>query len=221
MTSNIFKTREGRNKMGLWGTAHAAATNKPKFAPTDENSDYNRGDVYATQAGWVRKAGTAASGNDNTSAQPEVLVAIGDLAGSSSSTGLRAPTVTKLRYIIGDTSTTDMTAGDGTQRILVEVTWDEEVTVAGSPQIVVVNGNESGGGYGNHTLTYTATGSTANRKLFEATSQSLGNTDVLTLGGSNITLNGGTISDTVVGGTTLAASLVLSGLSAVAVTIAS
>ena len=95
------------------------------------------------------------------------------------------------------------------------------VTVAGSPQVVVANGNQSGGGYGNHTLTYTATGSTANRKRFEATSRGLGNTDVLTLGGSNITLNSGTISDTVVGGTTLAASLVLSGISAVAVTVAS
>ena len=49
----------------------------------------------------------------------------------------------------------------------------------------------------------------------------MGNTDVLTLGGANITLNGGTISDTVRGGTNLAASLVLSVLSAVAVTVAS
>ena len=197
--------------MPLWGTAHASASNKPKFAPTDENSDYKKGDIYATQAGWVRQAGTKASGNDNTSATPEVLVAIGDLAGADASTGLRAPTVTKLRYIIGDTSTTDMTAGDGTQRILVEVTWDEAVTVAGSPQIVVVNGNQSGGGYGNHTLTYTATGSTANRKRFEKTSAGLGNTDVLTTP-SAIALNSGTISDTVVGGTTLAASLDISGV---------
>ena len=104
---------------------------------------------------------------------------------------------------------------------MVEITWDEEVTVVGSPQVVVANNNASGGGFGNYTLTYTATGSTANRKRFTATSQSLGNTDVLTLGGANITLNSGTISDTVVGGTTLAASLVLSGISAVAVTIAS
>ena len=197
--------------MGLWGTAHAAASNKPKFEPTDEDSDYNRGDVYATQAGWVRQAGTAASGNDNTSAQPEVLVAIGDLAGSSASTGLRAPTVTALRYVVGTTAATDMTAGDGTQRILVEVTWDEAVTVAGSPQIVVVNGNQSGGGYGNHTLTYTATGSTANQKRFEATSRGLGNTDVLTTPAA-IGLNSGTISDTVVGGTTLAASLDISNV---------
>ena len=167
------------------------------------------------------RAGTKATGNGNTSADPEILIAIGDLAGSTDTTGLRAPTVTHMRFVKGTTATTDLTAGDGTQRILVEITWDEAVTVAGSPQVVVANGNQSGGGYGNHTLTYTATGSTANRKRFEKTSAGLGNTDVLTLGGANITLNSGTISDTVRGGTNLAASLVLSGLSAVAVTVAS
>ena len=207
--------------MPLWGTAHAAATNKPKFLTTDEDSDYTRQDSYATQGGWAMRAGTKSQGNDNTSADPEILVAIGDLAGSTDTTGLRAPTVTHMRFVKGTTATTDLTAGDGTQRILVEITWDEAVTVAGSPQVVVANGNQSGGGYGNHTLTYTATGSTANRKRFEKTSAGLGNTDVLTLGGANITLNSGTISDTVRGGTNLAASLVLSGLSAVAVTVAS
>ena len=207
--------------MPLWGTAHAAATNKPKFLTTDEDSDYTRQDSYATQGGWAMRAGTKSQGNDNTSADPEILVAIGDLAGPTDTTGLRAPTVTHMRFIKGTTATTDLTAADSTARILVEITWDEAVTVAGSPQVVVANSNASGGGFGNYTLTYTATGSTANRKRFEATSQSLGNTDVLTLGGANITLNGGTISDTVVGGTTLAASLVLSGISAVAVTIAS
>ena len=195
--------------MALWGKAHASATNKPKFLPTDEDSKYTRADSYATNAGWVMRAGTTATGNDNTSADPEVLVHIGGLAGTSSTTGLKTPTITALRYVIGSTATTDMTAADGTQRILVEVTWDEAVTVAGSPQIVVVNGNQSGGGYGNHTLTYTATGSTANRKRFEATSRGLGNTDVLTTPAA-IGLNSGTISDTVVGGTTLAASLDIS-----------
>ena len=123
-----------------------------------------------------------------------------------------------MRFIVGSTATTDMTSGDGTQRILVEVTWDEAVTVTGSPQIVIANNDASGGGYGNHTLTYTATGSTKNRKRFVKTSASLGNTDVLTLGGSNISLNSGTIKDTADG--TTAASLVLSGLSAVAITVA-
>jgi len=207
--------------MALWGTAHAAANNKPKFLTTDEDSDYTRQDSYATQGGWAMRAGTAATGNGNTSADPEILVAIGDLAGSTDTTGLRAPTVTHMRFVQGTTATTDLTAADSTARVRVEITWDEAVTVAGTPQVVVANNNASGGGFGNYTLSYISSGSTANRKLFEATSQSLGNTDVLTLGGANITLNSGTISDTVRGGTSQAASLVLSGLSAVAVTIAS
>ena len=208
--------------MALWGTAHAAATNKPKFLTTDEDSDYTRPDCYATQGGWAMRAGTKATGNGNTSADPEILVAIGDLAGSTDTTGLRAPTVTSMRFVKGTTATTDLTAADSTARILVEITWDEAVTVVGSPTVIVANSNASGGGFGNYTLVYTATGSTANRKRFTLTSQSLGNTDVLTLGGANIVLAGGsTISDTVRGGTSQAASLVLSGISAVAVTIAS
>ena len=205
--------------MPLWGNAHASATNKPKFLPADEDSDYNRADCYATQEGWVMQAGHPSSGNGNTSADPEILVASGGLAGATDTTGLRAPTVTSMRFVKGTTANTDLTAVDSTGRVMVEITWDEEVTVVGSPQVVVANNNASGGGFGNYTLTYTATGSTANRKRFTATSQSLGNTDVLTLGGSNISLNSGTIKDTASGAVN--ASLVLSGLSAVAVTVAS
>jgi len=58
--------------MSSWGKAHASASNKPKFAPVDENAPDNRGDIYATNQGWVRKAGTIGSGNDNPNAQPEV-----------------------------------------------------------------------------------------------------------------------------------------------------
>ena len=205
--------------MPLWGTAHASATNKPKWLPTDEDSDYTKQDSYATNDGWVMKAGTKGQGNDNADADPEVLVAIGGLAGTSATTGLRTATVTHMRFVKGTTATTDLTAVDSTGRIRVEITWDEAVTVTGTPQVVVANNNASSGGFGNYTLSYISSGSTANRKLFEATSQSLGNTDVLTLGGSNISLNSGTIKDTASGAVN--ASLVLSGLSAVAVTVAS
>ena len=54
--------------MPLWGTAHASADNKPKYLPEDENSDYTKGNAYATQSGWVRKAGTAATGSSRTAA---------------------------------------------------------------------------------------------------------------------------------------------------------
>ena len=208
--------------MALWGTSADAATNKPKYLTTDENSDHNRGDSYATNSGWVMKSGTPGTGNGNADADPEILIAIGGLAGVSSTTGLKAPTVTKMRFVVGNTATTDMTAGDGTQRILVEITYDEEVTVnttGGTPTLVIANNNASGGGYGNHTLSYQPTGSTKNQIRFEKTSAGLGNTDVLTLGGSNIVLNSGTIKDTADGSTD--ASLVLSGLSAVAITVSS
>ena len=208
--------------MALWGKEHASATNKPKYLPASEDSDYNRANSYATNNGWVMRAGTKATGNGNANADPEILIAIRGLAGTSSTTGLRAPTVTKMRFVVGNTATTDMTAGDGTQRILVEITYDEEVTVnttGGTPTLVIANNNASGGGYGNHTLSYTATGSTKNQIRFEKTSAGLGNTDVLTIGGSNIVLNSGTIVDTADG--TTAASLVLSGLTAVARTVLS
>ena len=205
--------------MALWGKAHASATNKPKYLPTDENSDYNRGDSYATNDGWVMKAGTPASGNGNANADPEILIAIRGLAGTSSTTGLRAPTVTKMRFIVGTTDNTDLTANDANAQVDVEITYDEEVTVTGTPQVVVANNDASGGGYGNLTLSYDSSRSTANQLVFSVSSAGIGNTDVLTLGGSNISLNSGTIVDTADGST--AASLVLSGLSAVAVTVAS
>ena len=195
--------------MGLWGTAHAAADNKPKNYPVDENSEYNKGDIFANNSGWVRKAGTAATGNDNVNAQEEVLVAIGDLSGASSTTGLKAPTISSTRFIVGTTANTDFTANDANAQIDVEVTYDEEVTVntsGGTPTLVIANNDASGGGYGNLTLTYLASESTANSLRFRKTSCGIGNTDVLTIGGSNIVLNSGTIVDTADGST--AASLV-------------
>ena len=205
--------------MSLWGDAHAASTNKPKFLPQDENSDYNRADCYATQAGWVMQAGSASSGNSNTSATPEVLVASGGLAGATDTTGLRAPTTTSMRFVVGTAAATDLTAGSGAT-IQVEITWDEGVTVAGSPTLAIANGNQgSGSGRGPYTCVYTATGSTANRKRFILASQTIAEDDILTIGGANIVLAGGTISDTVRAGTAQAASLVLSGLTAVTHTV--
>ena len=180
--------------MPLWGKAHASTSNKPKFAPVDENSPHNRGDIYATNKGWVRKAGTKASGNGNANAEPEVLVAIGGLAGSSSTTGLRAPTITRTRFVVGTTANTDFTANDANAQIDVEITFDEAVTVTGSPQLTVTNNDASGGGYGSLTLAYVSATSSANQLRFRKTSGGAGNTDVLTV--STLNLNGGTIRDT-------------------------
>ena len=180
--------------MGLWGTSADSTSNKPKWCTTDTNSDYAKKDVFANNSGWVRRAGTAASGNDNANAQEEVLVAIGDLAGVSSTTGLKAPTITSTRFIVGTTANTDFTANDANFECNVEITFDEQVTVTGSPTLTVTNNDASGGGYGNLTLAYQSATSSANQLRFRKTSAGAGNTDVLTV--STLNLNGGTIRDT-------------------------
>lgn len=203
--------------MGSWGTDHASATNKPKFLPDDENSDYNRDDAYASKNGWVMKAGSPATGNGNANANPEILVAIRNLAGSDASTGLRSATVTKMEYIIGTTAATDFTAQEGSAEMKVRITYDEAVTVTGTPQLVVDNGNQSSAGQGDYTLSYESTLSDANQLMFRATSRSLSVGDVLTVGGTNIALNSGTIKDTA--STAVNSSLVLSGLTAITHTV--
>ena len=184
--------------MSGWAKGADTATNKPKFLQTDENSKYKKQDVYATNAGWVQRAGTAATGNDNANSQPEVLVAIRGLAGTSATTGLQEATITNLRFIVGTTAATDLSAGSSSQTVLIEITWDEAVTFTGAPVMKVVN---SGGG--THDCVYTATGSTANRKRFTVASQTLATGNVLSLGTAlhdAITLPGGaTIKDTASG----------------------
>ena len=117
--------------MPLWTNTAGAITNKPKFLTDDANSKYDRTSVYATNAGWVVKAGSNGTGNGNTGAQEEVLVAIGGLAGTSTSTGLKRPTITRVRF--AESSYT------GAVPITVNVTWDEAVLYdAGTAATLVV-----------------------------------------------------------------------------------
>jgi hypothetical protein len=117
--------------MPLWEAGADAITNKPKFLTDDANSKYDRTNVYATNQGWVMRAGSAGTGNGNTGAQEEVLVAIGQLAGTSTSTGLKRPTITRIRFA--------ESAYTGAVPITVNVTWDEAVLYdAGTAATIVV-----------------------------------------------------------------------------------
>jgi len=201
--------------MPLWGKAAAGTqAQKPKWLSTDENSAYKKQDCIGMPGGWAMRAGTASSGNGNTSAQQEVLAAMKGNFGTT----LAAPSITSARFI-----TTSHING-GSKTITVEVTWDERVTVAtANPTLVIINGNQSSDGDGNATLTYTATGSTANRKRFTNAGLTLSTNDVYTLGGGSqadiVLASSSTISDTTVGGTTTAALLVLTALTAQTITV--
>ena len=116
--------------MPLWENTAAGIANKPKFLPDDANSDYDISRSYASNSGWMMR-NSSATGNGNTGADDEILVAIGGLAGTSTSTGLGRPTITRVRF--GESAYT------GAVAITVEVTWDEQVKyVAGTAGTVAV-----------------------------------------------------------------------------------
>jgi len=67
--------------MAIWGKT-SGAESRPKNLPMDSNSGYSREFVTANKKGWVFQPGvaSAATGNDNTSADPEILIAIRNLS---------------------------------------------------------------------------------------------------------------------------------------------
>ena len=137
--------------MGLWGATDADES-KPKHLTTAEKKQ-----VFATTSGWVREPNNADQGNDNASANPEVLVAIGDLTVS-----LGAATITSCEFI---TTSWDASAGGTLQ---VRVRWNEavDVVVGGSSLKVNVNRTPNGGSAASHTLVY-ASGTGTNELVFQ------------------------------------------------------
>ena len=108
--------------MALWGASDSDES-KPKNLTTAEKKE-----VFANASGWVREAGSALSGNNNTNADPELLVAISGLAVS-----LGAADITEIEFI----STAFDKSDGGT--LSVRVRFNEAVDVTGTPQLTVVN----------------------------------------------------------------------------------
>tara|TARA_A100001388_G_C28706689_1_gene469016 strand:+ start:581 stop:1138 length:558 start_codon:yes stop_codon:yes gene_type:complete len=160
--------------MSLWGNDI-----KPKNL-----TDAEKKEVYATKQGWVREAGSILSGNGNTSADPEVLVAISNL-----SANMGAANITEIEFV-----TTSFDKSDG-GNIDVRVRFNEPVTVTGTPQLTITNDTPSR----NLTADYLS-GSTTNELIFRETiaaSNAATNAgDVLSIGANATALNGGTIKDT-------------------------
>ena len=185
--------------MGLWG-ASDAAEDKPKHFTTEQKED-----IVANGHGWTVKAGSALAGNDNTDADPEVLVAIGEL-----STSIGAADITEVEMV---TTTADKSEGF---TISVRVRYNEPVdvvTTGGTPTLAVTNSNDgTGSGRGPHSLSY-ASGTGTNELIFSlaiaAANAATNADDVLSVGAQTIALNSGTIKDA--SGTASDAALVISG----------
>ena len=103
--------------MAIWGKT-SGEESRPKSLPMDSNSIYSREFVTATDKGWVMQPGTAsaATGNDNADADPEILVAIRNLSVSFLSGNLLS--VDWADGAVADSGTFDLV-----------LTFDEEITV--------------------------------------------------------------------------------------------
>jgi hypothetical protein len=171
--------------MPLWGATDADES-KPKHLTTAQKKE-----VYAAAGGWTIESGSTMSGNDNTSATPEVLVAIGSLT-----TSLGTADITELEWI-----TTAADKSDGFS-LSVRARFNEAVDVAtgsGVPYLAVTNGNQgSGTGRGPHNLPY-ASGTGTNEIVFTlaiaADNAATNADDVLVIGADAMNLNSGTIKD--------------------------
>jgi len=168
--------------MSLWGATDSDES-KPKNLTTAEKLE-----VSASSKGWVREAGSRLSGNGNTSAQPEVLVAMRNLA-----VKLGAADITEITFV---TTAFDKSAGGN---IDVLVRFNEAVDVTGTPRVSITNGNQgSGSGRGPHLAAYlsgTGTNELTFRCTIAAANAATNADDVLVIGTNATALNGGTIKD--------------------------
>ena len=168
--------------MSLWGATDSDES-KPKNLTTAEKLE-----VSASAKGWVREAGSILSGNDNTSATPEVLVALRGLA-----VKLGAADITEITFV---TTAFDKSAGGN---IDVLVRFNEAVDITGTPRISITNGNQgSGSGRGPHLANYssgTGTNEITFRCTIAAANAATNAGDVLVIGANAMALNGGTVKD--------------------------
>ena len=175
--------------MSGWGATDSDES-KPKWLTADQKED-----VIANASGWVVKAGSTMTGNGRTGATPEVLVALGSLA-----TSLGQATIDAVDW---QSTGFDVSAGGD---IIVNVHYNEEVTIAGgSPLMVVTNSRAGGGSAANFTLTMDGSlPFTGDKLTFSKNIGAGGSTcsadDVLSIGAQTIDLNGSTMVDTIGGG---------------------
>ena len=171
--------------MPLWGATDADES-KPKHLTTAQKKE-----VYAAAGGWTIEAGSTMTGNGNTSATPEVLVAIGSLT-----TSLGSADITEIEWI-----TTAADKSDGFT-LSVRARFNEAVDVdtgSGTPYVAITNSNAgSGSGRGPHNLPY-ASGTGTNELVFTlaiaADNAATNADDVLSVGANAMNLNSGTIKD--------------------------
>ena len=169
--------------MGLWGVT-TAATDKPKFLPVDSNAAGSTGareHAIAVKGGWGLAPGLAASGNDNTAAQPEVLVCVKNLAeamGSASIIGIDWTDAT-----VDDTGTFDITVTFDEAVDVTSAAWSANQTITNKAYILLSRVGQTDMVEDSTMACMYFSGSGSNQLTFRGTSQTNGAAGFLAFNG--------------------------------------
>ena len=159
--------------MALWGNTDADEA-KPKFFTAAQKTN-----VFATNRGWVQLNGKGLE---------EVICAIGGLSTSVAGADINTSAFVGAAF--------DVSTGGN---IDVRLTFNEKVTVTGSPTVAITNSQAGGGSAASLSATYQS-GTGTNKLVFRHTIGAGGSTvsadDVLSIAVQNIALAGGSIKDT-------------------------
>jgi len=136
--------------LGVDGTA---AEGKPGWLSeaADGSGDYAKEKCIATNSGWVFMPGSAATGSDNTNAQPEVIECHRRLKDT-----IDVPTGRQVTIGIGTSKTTFFPDGDtftgeassDLGDVVVYVYYNEPINVTGTPQLQLAQATALGSSFG-------------------------------------------------------------------------
>ena len=124
--------------MGLWGKS-TTTESRPKWLGGDgaQGASGAKEDAHATTAGWALRAGTAASGNDNTSAQVEVIACVSGLSATLGAANILSVDFTAGEYARAETFDIVLTYDEALT--VTSVAWSADQVISNKVYFAISN----------------------------------------------------------------------------------
>ena len=162
--------------MGLWGNT-AAAASRPKNYSEDGNASGNNGalkDIVTNAGGWALAPGLAASGNDNTGASPEILIAISGLQAGTIGGSVNVRTIGWTDGAYADGATFDLTVNFEEPVDITSAAWSADQVITNKAYILLSRIGATDGVEDNTIAAQYYSGSGTNEITFRGTLQAAG-----------------------------------------------
>jgi hypothetical protein len=162
--------------MGLWGNT-AAAASRPKNYSEDGNASGNNGalkDIVTNAGGWALAPGLAASGNDNTDASPEILIAISGLQAGTIGGSVNVRSIGWTDGAYADAATFDLTVNFEEPVDITSAAWSADQVVTNKAYILLSRIGATDGVEDNTIAAQYYSGTGTNELTFRGTLQAAG-----------------------------------------------